>query len=386
MSVRRERTRTLRIAVIANMVDPNRVALFERVAQHDGVELLVVYETGMEADRSWRIPADLPYPHTLLRSASVDLRRLGTKAYLHVPLQPLEPIRSFQPDVVVAAGGGIWSSPANILAFAARRREGWAFVPWWGSFRRARPSIARRLSEPWVRHFLSQSDLCVAYGTRAARELERLGVATSSIRCVPNAVPRGEPIPGRRPHRPVRFLFVGRLIPLKGISELLEAFSQLAEGELYVAGDGSLRPLVTQAVESGRVTYLGHLDRPALQRLYADSDVLVLPSRYEVWGLVINEALDHGLPVIATEAAGAVDDLVINDLNGYVTRTGDVNELREAMARIAGWDDDRWRAAATAGAEIVERWSIDAAATAFVDACRTGVERRARSNAPIITG
>jgi glycosyltransferase involved in cell wall biosynthesis len=176
------------------------------------------------------------------------------------------------------------------------------------------------------------------------------------------------------------------LIPLKGISELLEAFSRLAEGELYVAGDGSLQPLVTQAVESGRVTYLGHLDRPALQRLYADSDVLVLPSRHEVWGLVINEALEHGLPVIATEAAGAVDDLVLNDVNGYVTRTGDVEELREAMARIAGWDDDRWRAAAAAGTEIAERWSIDAAATAFVDACRASVERGARSNAPIITG
>jgi hypothetical protein len=52
------------------------------------------------------------------------------------------------------------------------------------------------------------------------------------------------------------------------------------------------------------------------------------------------------------------------------------------MERIAGWDDVHWSAAATAGADIVERWSIDAAATAFVDACRAGVERRAR----IMTG
>ena len=87
------------------------------------------------------------------------------------------------------------------------------------------------------------------------------------------------------------------------------------------------------------MTYTGHVDRPALQRLYADSDVLILPSLYEVWGLVINEALEHGLPVIATQAVGSVDDLVRHDVNGYVTRTGDVGELREAMTRIAGWDD-----------------------------------------------
>jgi glycosyltransferase involved in cell wall biosynthesis len=366
----------LRIAVIANMVDPNRVALYERVARQAGIELLVVYETGMEANRSWEVRADLPYRHIRLRSASIDLRRLRTDAYLHVTVRPLEPIRSFQPDVVVGAGGGIWSSPANIAAFAARRRNGWAFIPWWGSFPKDQPSIARRLSEPWVRHFVSHSDLCLAYGTRAAQELERLGVAPTAIRCVPNAVPLGEPgTPRRRPNHPVRFLFVGQLIPRKGIAELIDAFSQLPEGELYIAGDGPLRPLVNRAVQGGRVTYTGQLDRPGLQRLYADSDVLVLPSRYEVWGLVINEALEHGLPVIATQAVGAVDDLVRDDVNGYVTRTGDVDDLREAMARIAGWDEVRWRSAATVGVETVERWSIEAAARAFVDACRASVER-----------
>ena len=365
----------LRIAVIANMVDPNRVALFERVVQEAGIELLVVYETGMEANRSWEVPADLPYRHIRLRSASIDLRRLGTDAYLHLPVRPLAPIGAFQPHVVVGAGGGIWSSPANIAAFAARRRKGWAFIPWWASFPKGRPSFARSLSEPWIRRFLSHSDLCLAYGSRAAEELRRLGVSPTAIRCVPNAVPPGEPDTSRRrPHRPVRFLFVGQLIPRKGIPELLESFSQLPEGELWVAGDGPLRPLVTGATESSRVTYVGHVDRRALQRLYAESDVLVLPSRYEVWGLVINEALEHGLPVIATQAVGAVDDLVSSDVNGYVTRTGDVDELRDAMARIAGWDDIRWRTAATTGAEIAGRWSIGAASRAFVDACRTAVD------------
>jgi glycosyltransferase involved in cell wall biosynthesis len=369
----------LRIAVIANMVDPNRAPLYERVARHEGIDLLVVYETGMEANRAWEIRADLPYRHIRLRSASIDLQRLGTDAYMHLTVRPLEPIDSFEPDVVVGAGGGIWSSPANIAAFASRRRKGWAFIPWWGSFPKARPSMARRLTEPWVRYFLSHSDLCIAYGSRAAKELQRLGVASTAIRCVPNAVPSGEPTTIHdRPHRPVRFLFVGQLIERKGVVELLDAFAGLPDGELYVAGDGPLRPLVEQAVESGRVNYVGHVDRAALQRLYANSDVLVLPSRYEVWGLVINEALEHGLPVVATGAVGAVDDLVVDDVNGYVTRTGDVAELRDAMARIADWDDTQWRSAATTCVETARRWSIDAAATAFVDACRTSVERDAR--------
>jgi glycosyltransferase involved in cell wall biosynthesis len=369
----------LRIAVIANMVDPNRVALFELVDRQDGIELLVVYETAMEANRSWSVPPDLPYRHTVLRSASIDLRRLGTDAFLHLPRRPLEPIRSFRPDVVVGAGGGIWSSPSNIAAFALRHREGWAFVPWWGSFEKDQPSLVRRLSEPWVRHLLSHSDVCLAYGTRAAQDLVRLGVDAPAIRCVPNAVPRGEPSPRtQRPHRPVRFLFVGQLIPRKGIAELLEAFSRLPEGELYVAGTGPLQPRVAQAVENGRVTYVGHVDQAALQRLYSESDVLLLPSRYEVWGLVINEALEHGLAVIATQAVGAVDDLLVDDVNGYVTQTEDTDDLYAAMARVAEWGDARWHSAASTGIEIAQRWSIDAAAEAFVDACRTSLERRTR--------
>jgi len=130
-----------------------------------------------------------------------------------------------------------------------------------------------------------------------------------------------------------------------------------------------------RAADGGRVTYAGHLDRPSLQRLYADSDVLILPSHSDVWGLVINEALEHGLAVIATRAVGAVDDLVLDDMNGYVTETGDVGELAKAMTQIAAWDEAKWSAAATTSAETAERWSIDAAAAAFVAACHAGAER-----------
>jgi hypothetical protein len=69
---------------------------------------------------------------------------------------------------------------------------------------------------------------------------------------------------------------------------------------------------------------------------------------------------------------------LVDDVNGYVTRTADVDDLYGAMARIAQWDDARWHGAATTGAKIAQRWSIDAAAEAFVDACRASLDRRTR--------
>jgi len=359
------------------MIDPNRVALFERVARRGDVELLVVYETVMEANRKWAAPVELPYRHEVLRSRSLDLRRLGTDAYLHLPRHPLESIRAFRPEVLVAAGGGIWSSPANVLAYATRRSEGWAFVPWWGSFGKDHPSRARMLAERWVRRFLSQSDLCIAYGSRSSGELRRLGVDPAAIHIVPNAVPPGDTEREEsRPHRPLRYLFVGQLIERKGVPDLLAAFSNLPHGELYVAGDGPLRDAVIQAAQEHRVVYVGHLGRSELHALYARTDVLVLPSRYEVWGLVVNEAMGHGLPVIASDAVGAVDDLIEPGVNGYVFRAGDRAGLQDAMAQFASWDARRWLAAANTGATLAHRWSMDAAAEAFVEACHSALRRR----------
>jgi glycosyltransferase involved in cell wall biosynthesis len=175
----------------------------------------------------------------------------------------------------------------------------------------------------------------------------------------------------------LRYLFVGQLIDRKGVPELLEAFEGLPGGELQLAGEGPLRPLVeAAAARDPRIACLGHVDRNGLQQLYAEADVLVLPSRYEVWGLVVNEAIEHGLPVVTTDSVGAADDLVEPGVNGYVVDAGDALALRAAMARFSAWSDAEWETAGAASREIAERWTMDAAADAFVEACLAGLERR----------
>ena len=168
------------------------------------------------------------------------------------------------------------------------------------------------------------------------------------------------------------------------MAELLTAFSGLEHGELVIAGDGPLRDLVERAADDDpRITFVGHLDRDSLQELYANTDVLVLPSRYEVWGLVINEAIQHGAAVIATEAVGATDDLLAPSVNGYVIKPGDPAELGDAMRRIAAWDREQWLAVAAGDAEIASRWTIEAAAAAFVDACRASLDRDRETPSPL---
>jgi glycosyltransferase involved in cell wall biosynthesis len=379
----------MRIAVIMDMVAPYATPTFGRLAERDDCELLVVFETLMESDRRWVAERDLPYEHVVLQSRTIDLSRLsvGTgvrtrfDTYLYIPRRPLDPLRRFSPDAVIAAGGGIWSSPSNIAALLARRSWGWGLVPWWGSFPRPRPSLPRRLAEPWVRAFMRFADAWMAYGSRSERDLLRLGAdprRTVIAPLVPN-VPDVSPTERSAavPRQPPLFLFVGRLIERKGVDLLLRAFAELEDGELWIVGDGPVRPQIeAAAARDPRVRLLGYLEEEPLHELYAQATAMVVPSWYEVWGLVVHEALAHGVPVIATDQVGATDDLVDPGVNGLIVPAGSVEQLVHAMRAVASWTEAERERCRRRCREKLADWTVERAADAFVQASSLAVEHR----------
>jgi glycosyltransferase involved in cell wall biosynthesis len=379
----------VRIAAVVNMITPYSTPLFAGIAATPGVELLVVYETASEPNRRWELTQDIPFDHVVLDSRTANVSRLAvgsgvkvvTDHYLHLPRHPLRPITRFAPEVVIAAGGGVWSSPTNIAVLAARMRRGWGVVPWWGSFRRTAPTLPRRLAEPWVRRFVRTSDAWIAYGTRAARDLRELGADPARIVIAPFAAQlRGRSVEGEVPIDETSgpsYLFVGQLIERKGIFQLLRAFSGLARGRLWLVGEGPLREYIERAADGdSRIRYLGHLRAEELARVYAAADVLVVPSLYEVWGLVVNEALEHGLPVIATDQTGAADDLIVPDVTGAIVEAGSERQLQTAMEEIGAWSRDRRAQCATEAAKTLNRWSIEAEIAGFLRASELAFERR----------
>lgn len=380
--------RPMRIAVIVNMVAPYTKPLFEQLAGRKECELLVVSETPMERDRRWSPEIDLPFEHVLLDSLTVDLAPLAVGSgfktrfdtYVYLPRRPLRALDAFSPDVVVAGGGGIWSSPANIAALAARRRHGWAIATWWGSFSRPHPTWPRRVAQPWVRYFLRSADACLVYGARHARDVAAMGVdpARTVIAPITALAPERPSRPIRDLGRgPVRFLFVGRLIERKGLEVLLEAFRRLDGGELWIGGDGPLRDLVARAAAAdARIRDIGHVDGQALTDLYSSADALVVPSLYEPWGLVVHEGLAHGLPVITTDQVGAAEDLVDPGVNGYVVPAGDAQATADAMEAVARWTADERDRAVERSAETLATCSLDRGVDGFIRGCAIAVEHR----------
>jgi glycosyltransferase involved in cell wall biosynthesis len=139
---------------------------------------------------------------------------------------------------------------------------------------------------------------------------------------------------------PSRFiLFVGRLVPEKGVFDLLEAYAKLESGlrsnvGLVFAGDGvSKEELAQQAkrISPGTICFPGFAQREDLAGLYALAEALVLPTHSEPWGLVVNEAMACGLPIIVSSVAGCAADLVEDGWNGYVVPPRDSEKLTVAI-------------------------------------------------------
>jgi glycosyltransferase involved in cell wall biosynthesis len=156
-------------------------------------------------------------------------------------------------------------------------------------------------------------------------------------------------------------LFSGKLVPIKRPMDLLRAFETLAESlnaGLVFLGDGELRgDLEAYARERSlkNVRFVGFKNQTEMAPYYSMADVFVLPSSFEPWGLVVNEALCFGLPVIASDKVGAAGDLVQDGVNGFVYPAGDVVALAERLHDLLA-KADRRSTMGIASRELIGHW------------------------------
>jgi glycosyltransferase involved in cell wall biosynthesis len=200
------------------------------------------------------------------------------------------------------------------------------------------------------------------------RTLVENGVVPEKIVINPYGVDLNEfsPRPGPRPPRPLRFLFVGLLGARKGVPLLLQAWQSLptTDAELWLAGPlaSSHARLVPQLRGLRLVGKVPHRELPELLR---QCDVLVFPSYFEGFGLVLLEALAAGLPIIATEATAA-PDLINDSIEGLIVPTGDPEALREALLRLITSPDDL-AAMSLAARRCAERYTWEAYGNRWVE-------------------
>jgi glycosyltransferase involved in cell wall biosynthesis len=338
-----------RVVILTDIIAPYRIPVFNALALREELDLRVIFlcETD-ERLRQWRVYSDeIRFPYQVLRSRW--FRGGKKKILIHRGLA--RALEAANPDAVICGG-------YNYLAFWQAlwwsRRRAVEFVLWSESNGRD-ARAGRPLVEALKSYFLKRCDRFVVPGKASFDYLHALGVHETKIVNAPNAVDNrffaaeAEKIRvnaseiRRKLTLPRRFiLFVGRLIPEKGVFDLLGAYAKLENGlrseiALVFAGDGiSKRELKLRAeqISPGNITFTGFLHREDLPAHYALAEVLVLPTHSDPWGLVVNEAMACGLPIIVTNVAGCSDDLVKDGWNGYVIPVQDLDKLSHALEAV----------------------------------------------------
>ncbi|MGB2622141.1 MAG: glycosyltransferase family 4 protein [Candidatus Acidiferrum sp.] len=178
-------------------------------------------------------------------------------------------------------------------------------------------------------------------------------------------------------------LFCAKLQPWKRPGDLLRAFAEadLSNALLVIAGEGPLRgELEAEAVRLGiakRVRFLGFVNQSELPAIYTSADLMVLPSEYEPFAVVVNEAMCCGCPVAASDHVGAARDLVVPVEREFVFRCGDVSELSGVLKNAVA-DRARLASLGRAAVEHMRTWSPERNIAATLEAIEIAVDRKSR--------
>ncbi len=359
---------------------PDRVGALARLHEREGIEVALF--GGRSKHGGGDFAGALPFPHRYVRQH--ETARLAA---------------SGDHRAVVCSTGGRIALPAT---WAGARRGRVALILWTSLWAHPR-SAAHLLSYLALRRLYRSADAVVTYGPHVsayvrARGARNVHVAPQSVDNVfwsapVTTVPSDPAWPsGAR----VKLVFAGRPDREKGLGALMEAWHtsglQAPSAALVLVGVGSSPPWVPTggAADSclaparpresaGTPTSVSCIEPVTPERLrdmYADADILVVPSIRtrtfrEPWGLVVNEAMNRGLGVIASDAVGAVAGGLVRDgHNGLVVPAGDSDALANAMRRLTGDPELRARLGA-AGARDVTAYTHDAWAEGFSRALAT---------------
>ncbi len=165
----------------------------------------------------------------------------------------------------------------------------------------------------------------------------------------------------RIPSNPLKLLFVGRLVEIKGLKEFLDATKDLRTSfNLTVIGDGQQsEELKNQAFEQKiAVQFLGKLSRPEILEVMMESDALIMPSLGDEWGLVIIEAMSVGLPIVGSTKAGAVDELNRIQEIGATFDPEIPESIKEALEKVVSWDNEKWNQYRVDNVSLIKKLEI----------------------------
>lgn len=328
----------MKVVFLTVIPSPYQRELFDALDQVDGLEISVFYYAMLAADREWKPVKLRSYEHVL---PGLNFQRIHPTLFLNFRL---DSVCVQNADIFVIQD---YTSPTAqvVMRRLIRQKRTWCY---WGEnpATNSRGWLASKLRELMMAP-LGKANSIVGIGQRAVDRYEKMFPAVRRLENIPYYCSTQEMEKASQPSgmdRKVRcrtFLFSGQLIDRKGVDVLVSAINVLVlEGlsfRVLLLGSGPHETKYIEMLnpEAKRITkFLGFVEPDRLPVYFRQADVFVLPSRYDGWAVVINEAIAAGLPVITTDQVGAGLDLVSNNEDGYVISVNDSVALAGRMRSL----------------------------------------------------
>lgn len=318
-----------KVVILTIAPSPYQRDLFKALSKEKDIAIKVYYCEGDIPDHPWERDEFETFEH-ILPNFRIQLGNFNFIWNFSIP--------DLKDTDLVILNGYNTSAAQWFLHFQAKR---YPFIFWSEKIRPSTKKI-RKLLQRTLGQRLKIAMAIAAIGKSAHRDFLKRFPETS-IHEIPytcNLDPFRSKIPHRRPRSPIRLLFCGQMIYRKGVDLLLEAFDKLIlEGykiELLLVGRQAELPemvrRLTLAPETlSSIQNLGFKQPDELPLIFSEADLFILPSRYDGWGVVLNQALGAGLPVFCSDHVGASEDLVKPGINGEVFQANQTSALVSAL-------------------------------------------------------
>ena len=346
----------IRVALVASFLPPYRISLYNQIHANPAVDLEVMLCSIKEKDRSWNLELErINFPYTVYKGLNIPIRFSPSRSdYYHIHFNSGILARLIQRryDAVILSE---YSPLTHQATFWLLKLKKTPVILWYRSHSSSYAMI-RRIMTPYIDMIINHSEALLVPGDKSKKYLQDRGANPENIFSVGNTIDNQWYTQSYRHHlqegrshlrKKLKFdghkvlLFVGRLIDMKGIFDLLDAYSiikkQLENAILIIVGDGYLEEELKKYCHKKNISsvrFEGFVQPSVLGQYYLSADVFVLPSHYEAWGLVLNEAMIYGLPVVTTSSVGAAGEIVLHNETGFIVPSGDPNTFADAVVKI----------------------------------------------------
>lgn len=361
----------MKICIVTNIPAPYRNPILEIVGEELKDDFLMIFCAKKESNRKWSLNK-FNFNHLFLKE-NVRAKSNGYD-YVHNNPDVFKELKKFNPDVIITTGYNPTHLYAWLYSLVFRKKhipmsDGWIFSENNLSFlHRIIRKIVFLTSSSFIGASKNTFLLFESYG------IKRKNIFQSHL-CIDNQkFSNNKSFKDRKYHLMFSGQFIERKIPFFFFDITKKLSESIPDLKVLILGSGPLEEELLKKFNNANIdyTYPGFASQEELPKYYSNSKLFLFTTEMDPWGIVANEAMASGTPVIVTPYAGIVNDLLIDSQNGYVIDI-DVDKWVDKIKDILS-DEEKWQTLSSNAKEKVQEYNFESAAKGIIDASKHAYE------------